>query len=107
SNAALGQALLVQVFTLGFAFLLLGTAFGRNVNRFRWAVWAGNPITVGIGFVLYKLIYESLPSPHDVEYCHIRNGAILAIAAPVIFALCCLAGMRLSNMLSHWFGSSG
>src|SRR5438477_5605966 len=89
SNAALGQALLVQAITLGFVFLLLGTAFGRKVNRFRCAVWAANPITVGIGFVLYKLIYESLPSPHDVEYYHVRNGAILAIAAPVIFAFCC------------------
>jgi len=107
SNVALEQALLVQAITLGFAFLLLGTAFGRRVNRFRWAVWAANPITVGIGFVIYKLIYESLPSPHDVEYYHIRNGAILAIAAPAIFAFCCLGGMRLSNMLSNRFGSSG
>lgn len=105
SNAALGQALLVQAFTVGFAFLVLGTALGRKVTRFRWAVWAANPITVGIGFVLYKLTYESLPSPHDLEYCHIRNGAVLAAAAPLIFALCCLGGMRLSNMLSRRFGS--
>jgi len=105
SSVALGQALLVQAITLGFAFFLLGTAFGRRVTRFRWAVWAANPITVGIGFVIYKLIYESLPTPHDVEYYHIRNGAILAIAAPVILALCCLGGMRLSNMLFHRFDS--
>jgi hypothetical protein len=105
SNAALGQALLVQAVTVGFAFLLLGTAIGRKVTHYRWAVWAANPITVGIGFVLYKLTYESLPSPHDLEYYHIRNGAILAVAAPLIFALCCLGGMRLSNMLSRRFGS--
>jgi hypothetical protein len=104
SNAALGQALLVQAVSVGLAFLLLGTAIGRRVAHFRWAVWGANPITVGIGFILYKLIYESLPGPHDLEYYHVRDGVVLAVAAPLIFALCCLGGMRLSNMRSQRVG---
>jgi hypothetical protein len=101
SSAALGQALLVQALSVGFAFFLLGAAIGRKVTHFGWAVWAANPISVGIGFVLFKLVYECLPSPHDLEYHHIRNGAVLGFAAPVILASCCLGGMRLSNMLSR------
>jgi hypothetical protein len=79
SSAAFRQALFVQTIMVGFAFLLFGVALGRKIpdTRFYWTVWAVNPVTVGVGFVIYKLTYESLPLPHDLEYYHIRNGAIL------------------------------
>jgi hypothetical protein len=101
SNAAFREALLVQAVAIGFAFLLLGIGLGHKAGstHFRWTVWAANPITVGVGFVTYKLIYESLALPHDVEYYHIRNGAILAIAAPIVFASCCLIGARLFKIV--------
>src|ERR1700730_4850745 len=42
SSAAFRQALLVQAVTVGFAFLLLGVALGREVEsaHFCWTVWA-------------------------------------------------------------------
>lgn len=101
SYAAFRQALFVQVVVLSLAFWLLGIALGSRVSKthFRWAMWAANPITVGVGFVAYKLIYQSLPLTHDVEYYNIRNGAILAITAPLVFAFCSLVGARLFNMV--------
>ena len=100
SNASYRQAWLVQSASVGSAFILLGFVLGRIVSRSRlaWAVLAANPITVGIGFVVFKLSYESLPlARHAIEYFNIRDGVLLALLSPFVFALCCRAGAFMSN----------
>jgi hypothetical protein len=56
SPAAYGQALLVQGVFVGLAFFLLGVTAGWRFKSlsYRDAVWAANPITVGVGFIAYK-----------------------------------------------------
>ena len=65
SREAYNQALLAQSLSIGTAFLLLGAAFGRGGKAVSWSVafWAANPITVGIGYFLFKLSYQSLRMP--------------------------------------------
>ena len=101
STAGYRQTWIVQVICVGFVFLLLGFAFGRSVGRPRlgWAVLAANPITIGIGFVIFKISYERLPlMHHSIEYFNIRDGALLAVLAPCVFAACFLAGALLFSL---------
>jgi hypothetical protein len=101
SSIAQRQALLAQIACVGLAFLLLGIAFGRTVRsaRFAWTVWAANPITVGVGFAIYKLVYQSLPlANHDIEYFSLRNGVLLSTVAPLVFAFCFFMGEHLFGM---------
>jgi hypothetical protein len=89
SREAYNQALLVQVPSVGIAFLVLGIFFGRG-SRPSWklALVAANPLTVGLGFVIFKLWYQSLHLGWQYEYYSVRNGALLALVAPIIFAAC-------------------
>lgn len=110
SSAAMGQALFVQSVAVGVAFLLLGLVSAQRIGapRLSWALWAANPITVGGGFVLYKLSYQSIRlAVHDTEYYSIGNGALLALMSPIFLAACfgggaylfdrCTAGIKASR----------
>lgn len=61
---------------VGLAFFLLGTVVGRRLKglSYKNAVWVANPITVGVGFAIYKMAYHSLNhgdvSPIDLP-CHL------------------------------------
>ena len=62
SRAAYGQALLVQGLFVGLAFFLVGAVAALRFKKlsYRDAVWTANPITVGVGFIAYKLANHSL-----------------------------------------------
>lgn len=96
SRAAYGQALLVQSVSVGFAFFLLGVAAGRRLMSlgYKNAVWVANPITVGIGFVAYKMAYHSLHLPdYLAEYDSPQIFVLFCVASPLVFALCFHAGV--------------
>lgn len=100
SGWALNQALLVQAACLAFAFLLLGMAFGRTIegSRIQWTLWAANPITIGAGCVLFKLLHDGLPEHLlSVEYSHVRNGLLLVLLAPFLFAYCSRMGAYVTS----------
>jgi hypothetical protein len=69
SREAYNQAFLVQVPSLGIAFLLLGIVWNRG-RRLSWklAIAAANPSTVGLGFVIFMLWYKSLHLEWQYEY---------------------------------------
>ena len=98
SRAAYGQALLVQGLFVAFAFLLLGATAGWRFKSlsYRDAVWAANPITVGMGFIAYKWAYHSLHlSDYLAEYDSPQIFVVFCIASPLVFALCSYAGAYL------------
>jgi hypothetical protein len=98
SSSSYRQAWIVQGVSTSLAFVLVGIFVGRTLGQtgFRWSMLAANPITVGFGFVLFKLLYESLPLARiAIEYSNIRDGALLALLAPCLFAFCCRSGMTL------------
>ena len=98
SPAAYRQALLAQGASVALAFLLLGTIVGWRFNglSYKTAVWAANPITVGVGFVAYKWAYHSLHLPDYLpEYDSPLIFVLFCIAAPLVFASCFYAGARL------------
>jgi hypothetical protein len=95
SRAAYGQALLVQGVFVGLAFFLLGATAGWRFKSlsYRDAVWAANPITIGVGFVAYKWAYHSLHLPdYLAEYDSPQIFVLFCITAPLVFALCFYAG---------------
>jgi len=92
------QALFVQAVSVGVGFLIFGAAVGTKIkaNLFRGAVWIANPITVGVGFAVYKWIYHLLRSPDYLpEYDNLSIFALFVITAPVVFATCLFAGAYL------------
>jgi hypothetical protein len=98
SPVAYRQALLTQAACTSFAFFTLGTALGRKFKAVRYshAVWAANPITVGVGFIAYKALYHSLHVANYVaDYDSARTFAIFCIAAPLVFASCFYTGSYL------------
>jgi hypothetical protein len=109
STQSLSQALFVQSIAVGVAFLLLGVVFAPRVvaSRLSWALLAANPITVGAGFVLFKLSYQSLRlRVHDSEYYTIGTGGLLALTSPVVLAFCFVAGVHLSDRRKEKVGGS-
>jgi hypothetical protein len=101
SREAYNQALLAQSLSVGLAFLMLGAAFGERAESAPWslALWAANPITVGVGCFLFKLSYQSLHLPvWKFGYYGIPNGVLLCLAAPFVFAPCFRAGAHLNRV---------
>ena len=93
SHEAFRQAVLVQAFCIGIAFFALGLTLGRG-SRPSWklALTAANPLTVGLGFVVFRSLYQSLHLGWDYEYYGLLDGAILALTAPIIFSACFRTG---------------
>jgi hypothetical protein len=99
SRAGYIQAWAVQSASLAAAFLLLGAALGRSFGRIRFgrASLTANPVTVGAGFLVFKIMYAGIPlSQHSVEYFNIRDGVILALLAPFLFTACVVGGAAFS-----------
>jgi hypothetical protein len=95
SSWELNEALLAQTLTLAIAFLGWGTAMGKRWRPFVTPAFAGsNPITLCVGFVLFKRIYESLSVQPDLGFTHVRNGAILAFLGFPLFAVSLSMGRR-------------
>ena len=95
SRAAYGQALLVQGVFVGLAFFLVGAVAARRFKSlsYRDAVWAANPVTVGVGFIAYKWAYHSLHlSDYLAEYDSPQILVLFCFASPLVFALCLYAG---------------
>ncbi|MGB8010227.1 MAG: hypothetical protein WCF68_01325 [Terriglobales bacterium] len=95
SRAAYGQALLVQGLFVGLAFFLVGAVAALRFKKlsYRDAVWTANPITVGVGFIAYKLANHSLHlSDYLAEYDSPQIFVLFCIASPLVFALCLYAG---------------
>jgi hypothetical protein len=98
SPAAYRQALLTQAACVSLAFFTLGIALGRKFQNLRYshAVWAANPITIGVGFIAYKSIYHSLHlSDYVADYDSPKIFALFCSAAPLLFASCFYAGTYL------------
>ena len=98
SRQAYGEALIVQVVALSLAFLILGLASGKRIGTvsFGRAFSVVNPVSVGIGFVVYKLLYESLRVREYLgEYVGAINFTVVAIVAPFALAFCFRAGTYL------------
>ena len=97
SRAAYGQALLVQGVFVGLAFFLLGAIAGWRFGNLSYshAVWVANPITVGVGFLAYKWAYHSL---YLAEYDSPMIFVLFCFAAPLVFAMCFSAGVRLRRL---------
>src|SRR5689334_24859898 len=77
SPAGYGQALGGQIATLSVGFLLLGWGLARcePQPRFSQILWVANPLTVAVGFLAFKFLYQFLdPVPFVVEQVRIRNG---------------------------------
>jgi hypothetical protein len=101
SPSAYRQALSLQVVSVSFAFLMLGTALGGRVKRDRFSrsLWVANPITVGVGFATYKWFYQLLRfAGYLPEYDSPSTFALFVLAAPVVFASCFFAGEYLRNL---------
>jgi hypothetical protein len=97
SRAAYGQALLVQTVFVGLAFFLLGTTAGWRFksHRYRDAMWVANPITVGVGFIAYKMADHSLHLPdYLAEYDSPLIFVLFCIASPLVFAFSFYLGAR-------------
>jgi len=102
SREANNQALLVQALAIGFGFLFLGTIFGHVIRpSWKLALLAANPLTVGLGFVVFRVWYQSLRPEWQYEYYGLRNGALLAIAAPVVFGIFFHAGATISQIATR------
>ena len=68
------------------------------------ALWVANPITVGVGFAVYKVAYHSLHlSNYLAEYDSSQIFVLFCIASPFTFALCFYAGAHLRR--SHHTGA--
>jgi hypothetical protein len=89
SFAAYRQALIVQVISLGLVFLVVGAFLSLKMRyeRLIW-LWMANPITVGLGFLIYRAIYRSLSPIYRLdEYYGVKDGVLLTIAALFFFTL--------------------
>jgi hypothetical protein len=102
STAALRQALLVQGTFLAVAFLLFGAAMAaRGCLSYKHAVWAANPVTVGLGSAAYKMADHALHFPDvSAEYGSLKVFGLLSIVSPVLLASCFYAGLCLKRSRS-------
>ena len=95
SPAAFRQAIFAQAILVSVAFFVLGIASTKLIRTPRYidAIWIANPIAVGFGFALYKMIYHALyPLGYLPEYDSPLALVILSLAAPVVFAGCFYLG---------------
>ncbi len=97
------QAFLAQGVWIAVTFLCAGAVFGRKSARpWRLAIWAANPLTVGLGYIIYMQLYKSLHLPvRDYEYYGVRNGAFLVIVSLILFVPSFRSGAYFSKVWSR------
>lgn len=93
SRDAYLQALAAQVICTALAFSLLGMLLGRwtSVRLWRSALWVANPLTVGMGYWLFRQI--SAPS-WPYEYMAYHGWLVLSLLAPIVLAPFVCLGAR-------------
>jgi hypothetical protein len=96
SRDAYVQALAAQLVSVVVVFLVLGTALGRRMTIRHWrsALWVANPLTVGIGYWIFRSI-SSANWPYEYKAYH--GWLMLTILAPLILAPCVSLGARLGQ----------
>lgn len=90
SPAAFREALAVQAIAVGLAFFVLGFVSRKlsSAARYPDAVWIANPVTLGLGFAVYKCFYHALyPVGYFPEYDSPAALLIFSLSAPA-FAGC-------------------
>jgi hypothetical protein len=93
SREALQQALGSHGLTLALAFLLLGVlskAWGSR-KLVKWSLFSANPITIGLGYALYRAI---LISHGTAEYFGLVGWVWLSLLSPLLFAPFAFLGAR-------------
>ena len=101
SPEAMHQALIVQFISSGIAFWIFGVIFGRYVPlSWKSALLAANPVTFGVGFILFRILYYRLHLDWPDEYYGLFNGFLLSLAAPFVFASCFYAGAHVRKLIS-------
>lgn len=86
------QAAAVRVLTSAIAFLVLGSFLADFPVRRPWAValTIANPISVCVGYGLYQRLWSGVFAG---EYFGYVGMAMMALAAPLIFAPCIRLGL--------------
>ena len=91
------QARVIQILSLAAVFFVVGLASGvaKCSKPLAWSFWAANPFSVGLAYWLYqRLCSGSGPG----EYFGFAGLALLAAAAPLVFAPCVLLGIRIGRV---------
>lgn len=103
SREAFLQALTVQGISLGMTFLLVGliTRARGSKSIIRWSLWISNPISIGLGYLLYRLVM-SLNGPW--EYFSYQDWAAIALLGPLFLAPCAISGAYVGR---HVWGTKG
>lgn len=98
SAQANAQALLVQLISVGLVLVFVGAACGRFFSRrtYQIVMIVVSPLVVAIAFIIFKLIFESIPFPRDLEYYNVRNGMIVVISSPVFLGISCIVSRHIS-----------
>lgn len=94
SRGAFLQAIVAQFLSVVLVFLICGMAMGSRLNIRRWqsASWVANPLSVGIGYWIFRQIpFADWP----YEYRAYHGWLALIILAPLILAPCLSLGSRL------------
>jgi hypothetical protein len=86
------QALVALTAALAFAFFLIGMVHAFMPNGVqRWQLWTANPLTVSLGYWVYRRIMESaLPYEYIGYFCWFY----LSIAGSILFAVIAYLGSR-------------
>ena len=93
SREALQQAFGSHGVSLALAFLLLGVlskAWGGR-QLLKWSLLAANPITIALGYALYRAI---LISHGTAEYFGLFGWVWLSLLSPLLFAPFAFLGVR-------------
>ncbi len=96
SRAAYVQAVIAQAVSMAFSFFVFGIAARKkSVNgRWRWALSAANPLTVGLAYWLVRLVRSA---EWSYEYTAYHGWLLLVVLAPMVFAPCAYFGAHLAR----------
>jgi hypothetical protein len=89
------QALIVQLTSVGLV-LILAAIFRARATKEKHRIADTIAITaiVAVGFMTFRLTYEAMPVRHDLEYYNARNGMLIVLATPLLFAIARLITTR-------------
>jgi hypothetical protein len=99
SIGAFYQVLVVQGISLAVAFLLVGVLVKawESKSILKWSLWAANPVTVGVGYWLYRSA-ASIARPW--EYFSYADWVLVSLLSPLILVPCASLGARLGRQLT-------
>jgi uncharacterized protein YggT (Ycf19 family) len=95
--SAVKQALLAQGASLFILFSLLGlVAKWCRISVVNVSLWAANPLTIGVGYGLYRLVEPTL---RPWEYFSYADWIILTLLSPLVLIPAVIAGGRIGLYL--------